>query len=407
MRLDPKGGFLISGPAGSGKTTLALHRLAYLIQSPEFTEYFKAEDIIVFVSDNSAIKYFSTLLLDLGIKTAKVLTFLEWSLAVVNQNFNKRYKALTKDQALSILNYEMEVGTNLNPEIIFNEIRKYKLEALKNIGKENVGLDRLFNIYNSFQSKSPFLKIFKSFINNQQEDYWLDDIDTALLCKNTEVHKRVYSHIVVDEVQNWLPMQLDIIKIITDVKFDSVTYVGDINQRTKPFTIRSWNELEEGYPVDNEVTLTKAYRNTKSILSWLEKEDYDVNVDMVTEIGKAVIEMNFVNDKLKHEHITAELNKLVDTGYKGQVGVLSKYIEELDFSKNQNWPDNYHFLTSEDSQGMEFDTVFIANKNSFLDKNQFFELECDISKEEFTKVDRQLLFVAATRAKSELIILNS
>ncbi|MEK6885100.1 MAG: hypothetical protein AABY22_36045, partial [Nanoarchaeota archaeon] len=60
------GSFLISGAAGSGKTTLALHRIAYLVQSPETEKIFNPSKITVFVQDASTKKYFSGLLPELG-----------------------------------------------------------------------------------------------------------------------------------------------------------------------------------------------------------------------------------------------------------------------------------------------------------------------------------------------------
>jgi DNA helicase-2/ATP-dependent DNA helicase PcrA len=55
IRAHHQGSFLISGAAGSGKTTLALHRVAYLLQSPDTAERFKTENTIVFVQDNSLL----------------------------------------------------------------------------------------------------------------------------------------------------------------------------------------------------------------------------------------------------------------------------------------------------------------------------------------------------------------
>lgn len=51
IRAHHSGPFVISGPAGSGKTTLALHRVAYLVQSPDTGEYYPGKSIIVFVQD--------------------------------------------------------------------------------------------------------------------------------------------------------------------------------------------------------------------------------------------------------------------------------------------------------------------------------------------------------------------
>ncbi|NQV90156.1 hypothetical protein HQ487_01990 [Candidatus Uhrbacteria bacterium] len=83
IRADHKGSFVISGPAGSGKTTLALHRIAYLVQSPETSEQFPTNSIIVFVQDTSTQDYFSHLLPELGIKHVQITTFAQWALTIL------------------------------------------------------------------------------------------------------------------------------------------------------------------------------------------------------------------------------------------------------------------------------------------------------------------------------------
>ena len=62
IRIAYKGPMVISGPAGSGKTTLALHRVAFLMQSPETAEWFQPETIAVLVQDVGTKEYFSQLL---------------------------------------------------------------------------------------------------------------------------------------------------------------------------------------------------------------------------------------------------------------------------------------------------------------------------------------------------------
>jgi DNA helicase II / ATP-dependent DNA helicase PcrA len=79
IRAHHKGSFLIAGPAGSGKTTLALHRVAYLAQSPDTAQLFPSEGIIVFVQDNRTKEYFSSLLPQLGIEGVKIITFADWA----------------------------------------------------------------------------------------------------------------------------------------------------------------------------------------------------------------------------------------------------------------------------------------------------------------------------------------
>lgn len=76
IRAYYEGPLVISGPAGSGKTTLALHRVAFLMQSPETAEFFQPESILVLVQDDGTKEYFSHLLPELGIRGVKIFYLL-------------------------------------------------------------------------------------------------------------------------------------------------------------------------------------------------------------------------------------------------------------------------------------------------------------------------------------------
>ncbi|HNW09616.1 MAG TPA: hypothetical protein PKM52_03475, partial [bacterium] len=79
VRAEYGGKLAITGPAGSGKTTLALHRAAYLLQSPETVDKLDANQIIVFVQDDSTRDYFSHLLPELGINDVEITTMASWA----------------------------------------------------------------------------------------------------------------------------------------------------------------------------------------------------------------------------------------------------------------------------------------------------------------------------------------
>jgi hypothetical protein len=67
---------LIQGIAGSGKTTVALHRLAWLLH--ENNSDLKPEECVVIVLSNALKKYVSNTLPSLGISGVKVQIFSEW-----------------------------------------------------------------------------------------------------------------------------------------------------------------------------------------------------------------------------------------------------------------------------------------------------------------------------------------
>lgn len=73
---------LIQGAAGSGKTTVALHRLAYLIY--EYRESMHAENMIIFAPNRMFLDYISNVLPELGVGGIQQTTFTEWALDLLD-----------------------------------------------------------------------------------------------------------------------------------------------------------------------------------------------------------------------------------------------------------------------------------------------------------------------------------
>ncbi|MGE5672938.1 MAG: HelD family protein [Mycobacterium leprae] len=69
---------IIQGVAGSGKTTVALHRLAYLLYT--FRESIAASRIIIFAPNRMFLDYISDVLPELGVDGVQQTTFADWAL---------------------------------------------------------------------------------------------------------------------------------------------------------------------------------------------------------------------------------------------------------------------------------------------------------------------------------------
>ncbi|MFZ1865494.1 MAG: ATP-binding domain-containing protein [Polyangiales bacterium] len=68
---------VIQGGAGSGKTTIGLHRLAYLaFQDPQ---RFRSDQMLVIVFNDALVRYISRVLPALGVEDVPVQTFQEWA----------------------------------------------------------------------------------------------------------------------------------------------------------------------------------------------------------------------------------------------------------------------------------------------------------------------------------------
>lgn len=77
----------IQGSAGSGKTTVGLHRVAYLHASNP--NRFRASKLLVIVPNEALIHYTSRVLPGLGVEGVQVMTFARWAVRVLHDLFPK------------------------------------------------------------------------------------------------------------------------------------------------------------------------------------------------------------------------------------------------------------------------------------------------------------------------------
>lgn len=105
---------IVQGSAGSGKTTVALHRLAYLLY--RYRESMEGKDILVLAPNKLFLDYISDILPTLGTNDVKQTTFQE---LVMNQ-LKIRGKIKTKDDKLKEL---IEIEDNKEKQFIINSSR--------------------------------------------------------------------------------------------------------------------------------------------------------------------------------------------------------------------------------------------------------------------------------------------
>lgn len=84
---------IIQGVAGSGKTTVALHRLAFLLY--QYREQVRAERMIIFAPNSMFLDYISGVLPELGVGNIQQSTFTDWTLHVLDQEVKLADQALT------------------------------------------------------------------------------------------------------------------------------------------------------------------------------------------------------------------------------------------------------------------------------------------------------------------------
>ena len=409
IRAYHKGPLVISGPAGSGKTTLALHRVAYLTQAPEISLLYPMDSIVVFVQDEGTKEYFSHLLPELGINNVNITTFSEWAFKILDlkdYSYVGRYGDTEEEKD----NYEYQKinalrsgeGPGFNADHFRTLSSLYKKHFLPHNlklfdrQKKDKRLDR-FDIVVLLQS---YLKKYKKFETKRS---YLTPVN-GVIKKKIEKIQASYSLIILDEFQNYLPEQISVLKTCLKEETESIVYVGDMSQQVYFGTIKKLEDVESFIREDRNIKIEKVYRNTKNILLYVRSLGYDTKIPAQIKDGPDVVEKLFENQEEEIEYIKNTSLKYKD----GTVGVIAKDSSYLEaFKEGLKNTKNIHILTMNEAQGVEFDLVCIVGikQNTFKVPDYI-----DVSPEhieERKRMQKDLLYIALTRAITELHVLGN
>ncbi|WP_227521561.1 RNA polymerase recycling motor HelD [Bacillus alkalisoli] len=84
IRADLNKPIIVQGAAGSGKTTIALHRLSYFIYT--YAEHFLPQQLMILAPNNLFIDYISEVLPELGVDNIKQSTFTDYVKSCIGKN---------------------------------------------------------------------------------------------------------------------------------------------------------------------------------------------------------------------------------------------------------------------------------------------------------------------------------
>ena len=116
IRADMNKALVVQGVAGSGKTTIALHRIAYLIYNCD--KEFDPEDFMIIAPNKFFLNYISNVLPDLGVENVKQYTFEDLAYEIIG----KRLKISDSNEKLvMIVNKEFDEINNGDINTIIKE----------------------------------------------------------------------------------------------------------------------------------------------------------------------------------------------------------------------------------------------------------------------------------------------
>lgn len=190
---------IIQGVAGSGKTTVALHRIAYLVYN--YRESIKPNQYLVIGPNKFFVNYISGVLPDLDVENVKQLTYEE----LCSEFLNEEISLINEDKkiALSILNedtlkYEkfkvsMEMKNALDKFIQEMDLNILPNKGIEIKGYEIIPRDTIKDIYFSIESSNIYDNIKKKLdrTNLMLTKYIEDNYDTIMSNIKEQYNKNI------------------------------------------------------------------------------------------------------------------------------------------------------------------------------------------------------------------------
>lgn len=448
---------IVEGIAGSGKTSVALHRIAFLLyRIPNLT----SSNVVVFTPNKVFSEYISNVLPELGEDNTYDMTFYDLLCQNINEykdieNFtdfiSRYYKGnvdnydmvkykqsdeIIKDidsyinNLLSTIKFNnkleydnfIEIDTEeLNNMLNYKYNRFPLFERIKEMSKRiasnnyegstknassiekklkellNIKLD-LKDIFNNFY-QSEYSK-YKDKVNDKCLYY--EDACIFLYIKSLLVGfntNHVIKEIVIDEAQDYNKLQYLIIK--KTFKTSNYTILGDTNQTINPYyKYDSLEELTSIFESSKYITLTKTYRSTGKIIDYTNKI---LGLNHVTAIrNDKASDIIFRNNITKNDFL-ADINNLKTTSK--SIAIITKNDSEAEEVYNM-LKDDLDIMLIDGFGHIKRDLVVVP---SYVAKGLEFDSVIIYTDKDnkYQEKDKYLFYVACTRAQHNLIIYNN
>jgi DNA helicase-2/ATP-dependent DNA helicase PcrA len=456
---------IIQGVAGSGKTSIALHRVAFLLY--RFRDSIRSKDILIISPNKVFADYISNVLPELGEEhipeigmdelAAELLenkfrfqTFFQQVYTLLDRpddRFVERIRFKSSFEFLSKLNQylihvennyfepqEIRVaGTVIPFPFIMERFKAYHrmpimkrfpemiadiLQHLRGLvnrkitGREKTkvweAVPRMFRIASVIDLYKDFydwLGRKDLFVHYNGDGLEYADVFPLIYCKirleGTTTYEKV-KHLLVDEMQDYTPIHY---AVLSRVFLCKKTVLGDINQTVNPYSASSADTIEEVFPQGEIVKLVRSYRSTYEIARFA--LDVKPNPDMIPieRHGDEPQVKGFEKPEDEVEGIRQMIAGFLESGNQS-MGIICKTQRQATMLYNQLRSADVHLLTADSTsytQGIALTTVHMAKGLEFDEV----VLPLVTAKNYSTEVDRSLLYIACTRAMHRLTLTHA
>lgn len=462
IRNDTDSVMVIQGVAGSGKTSIALHRIAFLLY--RFRETLTARDVLIISPNKVFADYISNVLPELGEEHLPELgmeelaadllgpqhrfqTFFEQVaalLAAPDPAFVARIQFKASFEFLSKLNQylvyvennyfafkDLQLGRLVVPAafmqsrlktyhrvpllkrlpLVADDVRTYVRDAtrrkLTGEEKSTIGeaMARLFR--------------FRSVLDLYQDFYhWLGQpelfrYDPSRPLEYADVFPLIYlrirleglsgydhvKHLLVDEMQDYTPVQYAVLGRLFSCR---KTILGDISQTVNPYSASSAEAIERIFPQAEVVRLYRSYRSTVEITAFAQRIAPTPGLVPLDRHGPAPSVQHFATPAAELAALRALLATRPGTGAPS-VGIICKTMRQASRLHHELQLSEVQLLTPDSTtfrEGIVLTTAYLAKGLEFDEVIVPFASAQNYQ----TEVDRSMLYVACTRAMHRLTL---
>ncbi len=451
---------IVQGIAGSGKTSVALHRIAFLLYK---IENLNSNNVLIFSPNKVFSEYISNVLPELGEDNTMQTTindFLDMEIKEFNhvetftdfiersytnkddfefikykqsdmvyedidkyidnicQSIRFKEDSFTRDYSYTIseLNYMLNVRYekfSLGERIKFmaekisennfnGSVSRSKKIARELYDRLSISLDLVMIYINFFTSRFSKIKKDISYIKSNKNMLNYDDacLYVYMKCRLYGYNYNTYiKEIVIDESQDYSLGQLKLISKI--FRNASYTILGDINQTINPYyKYESLADICKILPDSKYIELSKTYRSSQEIV----------------EFSNQVLKLNHVSAIRRSENVPVIMrdDRDIEKQLREDVTECEKYGKSMAIiTKNQEECDYIYEMLKDmgiskvDDSKKKFDRKFKVIPVYMAKGLEFDSVIIYTDKNnKYTEDEKYLYYVAITRAQHKLIVYN-
>ncbi len=465
IRNEDASTLIIQGVAGSGKTSVALHRIAYLLYS--FKGEISSKDILIISPNRVFADYISNVLPELGEETVPETSMEQILSNVVDsklkyQNFFEQVtELLGKPQPRFIerIQYKasLEFISQLDAFILHIEnhyfratdvkLTKYFTIPAEFIEEQFRRFDR-YPIRQRFGAMADYilemaqvkyrisvpattrnmlkkgirnmfagnndLQVYKDFFEwagkpemfklrkNRAPEY--DDLaPLAYLHMALDGYKpRTWvKHLLIDEMQDYSPIQY---KVIQKLYPCHKTILGDAGQSVNPYGSSTAELIQKTFVTGAITRLNKSYRSTFEITDFAQKIRLNDELEPVARHGEQPRILKFESKEQEVIGVADLISSFRKSSYKS-LGIICKTeFQAKEFAEQlKTHTKSAHFLSSQSSAFVKGIIITSGHMAKGLEFDEVIIVQAN-NKNYHTETDRGILYVSATRAMHKLTI---